>query len=133
VMNKHHGPHRKRSNRKDHMYSSAATDEIFQKNPPFSKPSQFIAKGWTDSIEGYVNEAKKLATCIINNRRAGRQYPWFLTIYIRAMLSPNQITAQWTKVCRNLRSHGIVAIWVREPTKAGKVHYHLLVCNEIPG
>lgn len=105
--------------------------EIFQAKPLFSKPSQFKAKSWTETIEGYQYEAKKLTTCILNNRKLlGRPYSWFVTIYIWDVMPPNEAAKLWTKVCRNLRRLGIIALWVREPTKKNKVHYHLLVSSQ---
>lgn len=111
---------------------SCQTTLIYQKKPPLSKPSMFTAKSWTDTVEGYVNEARKLTTCIRHNRKLmGRPYTWLVTIYIWPLLSPAEITALWTAACRKLRAKGIVALWVREPTKSNKCHYHLLVSSPI--
>jgi hypothetical protein len=35
------------------------------------------------------------------------------------------------KAKRSLRDNGIVALWIREPTKSNKVHYHLILRNKI--
>lgn len=114
------------------MYSSDLTEEIFQRTPAFSKPSRYKLKSWTDTIEGYLNEAKQLTFCILKNRRLlGRPYSWFLTIYIRKQMSAKDAAFMWTKACRNLRRHGIIALWVREPTKRNTIHYHLLVQNDV--
>lgn len=114
------------------MYCSNPDDEIFQRKPIFSKPSTFKAKSWTDTVEGYLYEAKKLTTCILNNRKLmGRPYSWFVTIYVWRVLSPKEVADVWTKACRSMRLQGIAAIWVREPTRNNKVHYHLLISNPI--
>jgi len=113
------------------MYGSKSVPEIFQRKPEFFKPSQFKLKSWTDTIAGYQHEANKLTTCILKNRKLlGRSYRWFVTIYIWDVMPPKEAAALWTKVCRNLRRQGIVALWVREPTKKNKVHYHLLVSSQ---
>ena len=67
-------------NRKTTMnlqYNSADDDKIYQTNPRFRKPSKFQPKGWTDTVEGYINEANRLARCIIRNRtQMDRPYAW---------------------------------------------------------
>jgi hypothetical protein len=44
-------------------------------------------------------------------------------------MSPKEAAALWGKVCTALRRKGIVALWVREPTRKNKIHYHLLVSS----
>lgn len=105
---------------------------LYQKKPVVSKPSRYRPKGWTETVEGYVAEARQLARTLIDNRRLmGRSYSWHLTINVEVVQTPDKITALWTAVCRNLRRKGLVALWVREPTKNGKVHYHLVVKSVI--
>jgi hypothetical protein len=58
-------------------------------------------------------------------------YTCHVTINIEVVHAPKQIADVWTKVVRTLRRKGIMALWVREPTKAGGIHYHLLLRNEI--
>ena len=83
-------------------------------------------------MEGYLYEAKKLTRCILDNRKLmNRPYSWFVTIYVWQVLTPKEITEVWTKACRSLRLQGIAAIWVREPTRNNKCHYHLLISNPI--
>jgi len=105
---------------------------LYQENPTFNKPSIYKAKGWTETVEGYLNEAKQLAVCLLRNRHLMRTpYTWFLTINFESVLSPSQIKKTWEEVCRKLRSKRIVALWVREVSRSNKVHYHLLLRNSI--
>lgn len=114
------------------MYSSKDDGKIYQQIPPFSKATSFKLKSWTDTVEGYINEAKQLTLCILRNRHAmKRSYTWAVHINVNVVQTPKQITDLWTKACRNLRRKGIVALWIREPNKANKVHYHLVVKNNI--
>jgi hypothetical protein len=113
-------------------YSSDQTRKIYQRKPVFSKPSQFRPKGWTETVEGYIREAGKLRTLILLNRKlSGEPYTWHVTINFEKPLSPSEIKTQWEKVCRNLRVSGIVALWIREPTRSDKVHYHLILRTRI--
>ncbi|MCZ2342467.1 MAG: hypothetical protein LC104_11840 [Bacteroidales bacterium] len=83
-------------------------------------------------MASYINEARKLKTLILRNRRlTGEPYTWHVTINFETVQTPAEIKVGWEKVCRNLRDHGIVALWVREPTKSGKVHYHLILRTTI--
>lgn len=114
------------------MYSSRAASRLYQTKPIFNKPSQFKAKGWTDTVEGFQHEANKLTRCILRNRQLAKSpYTWHVTINIEIIHTPKQVSDEWTKIVRNLRRKGIVALWVREPTKSGKVHYHLILRNVI--
>jgi hypothetical protein len=61
---------------------------------------------------------------------SGRHYRWFVTIYVREVMQPKDAATLWAKVCRKLREKGVVALWVREPTKKNKVHYHLIVSSQ---
>lgn len=113
-------------------YSSDRTNKIFQTHPTRSKPSLFSPKGWTDSLDSYTNEAGKLRTLILRNRKlAGEPYTWHVTINVESVQTPTEIKTLWEKACRILRDNGIVALWVREPTKSGKVHYHLILRTRI--
>lgn len=114
------------------MYGSVRAARIYQRKPLLSKPSQFKAKGWTETVEGYRHEANKLTRCILRNRRLMRTpYTWHVVINIETVHSPKQIADLWTKAVRTLRSKGIVALWIREPTRSGKVHYHLILRTTI--
>jgi len=113
-------------------YSSDDDGKIYQQKPPFRKASSFKLKSWTDTVEGYINEAKQLTLCILRNRRAmNRPYTWAVHINVNVVQTPKQTTDLWTKACLKLRRKGIVALWIREPNKANKVHYHLIVKNNI--
>lgn len=110
------------------MYCSIPDDKIYQKKPLWSKPSVHKLKSWTDTIEGYLYEAKKLTTCLLHNRKLAKQpYTWFVTIYVDFVMPPKQVTDWWKKAVRNLQRKGVVALWVREPTSTNKVHYHILL------
>lgn len=113
------------------MYGSSSAEEIFQRHPLLSKPSQFRPKSWTETIEGYLHEAKKLSVCILKNRKLlGRPYSWFVTLYVWDVMTPKEAAALWSKASRNMRRHGITALWIREPTKKNKIHYHMLVSSQ---
>lgn len=116
--------------KKGQKYNSPDDGKIYQQTPAFSKPTQFKPKGWTDTVLGYLNEAKQLAMCLIRNQRAmKRSYTWAVHINLNVELSPRAVTEMWKDACRTLRRKGIVALWVREPNRRNKVHYHLLVKN----
>lgn len=110
------------------MYCSIPDDKIYQKKPIWSQPSTHKLKSWTETVEGYLNEAKKLTTCLFRNRKLAREpYTWFVTIYVDVVMQPKAVNDWWKKAARNLQRKGIVAIWVREPTSTNKVHYHMLL------
>lgn len=113
-------------------YSSDQPAKIYQRKPLFSKPSIFLPKGWTETVEGYIREASKLRRLILDNRRlAGEPYTWHVTINFEKHQTPDEVKMQWDKVCLSLRRSGIIALWVREPTRSDKVHYHLILRNRI--
>jgi hypothetical protein len=77
-------------------------------------------------------EARKLTILILWNRRLlGEPYSWHVTINFEAVQTPAEIKKSWEQVCRKLRGAGIVALWIREPTRSGKVHYHLIIRTKI--
>lgn len=47
------------------LYSSVPTPKIYQTKPAFNKSILFKPKGWTDSVQSYINEARKLKTLIL--------------------------------------------------------------------
>ncbi len=113
-------------------YSSDDDGKIFQQKPIHSKPSQFRPKGWTDTVLGYINEAKQLTLCILSDRDLmGRPYAWAVHINISMDLTPDQHADLWATTCLRLRRKGVVALWVREPNKANRVHYHLIIKSDI--
>src|SRR5262249_26057728 len=111
-------------------YSSATSRKIYQEKPAYSKPSQHKPKCWTDSVLGYTNEAKQWATCVLRNRRLmGRPYTWAVHINLNEEIPPDLVADLWEKTKRKLNDRGIVCLWVREPNRLNKVHYHIIVKN----
>lgn len=103
-------------------------EELFQRRPVFAKVTKFAPKSWTESTTSYCAEAKRLTACILRNRRlSGRPIVWFVTVYVWPVLRPTEIAGLWKRCCRKLKKRGVTAIWVREPTRSNKVHYHILV------
>ena len=73
-------------------FRSADDGKIFQKNPVFSKPSQFKPKGWTDTTVGYIREANQSAMCILRNRKLmTRPYSWVVHLDLNEELPPTTI------------------------------------------
>ena len=113
------------------LYSSKPTQRIYQKKPPFSKPSQFKPKGWTDSIEGYIREAKKFRTQLFLNRKLTNDgYTFHVVINFDKLLTPQELRDIWSKATLTMKRRGVVAVWVMEPTRSGKFHFHLLLRNK---
>ena len=114
------------------IYNSADDGKIYQTNPVYSKPSQFKPKGWTNTTCGYIREAKQWALCVLRNRdQMQRPYSWVFHLNLNEEIPFNEISPMWQKVSRKLKSKGIVALWVREANRLNKLHYHILVKNEI--
>lgn len=92
----------------------------------------FPAKGWTETLEGYINEAKQLTQCILQNRLLlKRPYAWAVHINHNEELPPELVASIWKRACRTLRKRGVVPLWVREANRLNKVHYHLIVKDPI--
>lgn len=105
---------------------------IYQNNPFYNKPSLFPAKGWTGTIEGYMYEARRWTYALSQNLRLmARPYCWVVHLNLKDYVLPVDIGPMWSKVTGDLKAQGIVALWVREPNRANKVHYHILVKNSI--
>jgi hypothetical protein len=105
---------------------------LYQTDPPYSKPSMYKPKGWTDTVAGYIREAKKLTSCILRNQRLMEQsYQWHVTINFETEQMPEEIRKNWSKVCNRLKKSGIVALWVREISRSNRVHYHLIISSRI--
>jgi hypothetical protein len=66
-----------------------------------------------------------------NQHLMKRSYTWHVTINIEVVQSAVEATDLWKQICRRIGRHGIVALWVREPTRSGKIHYHLILKNQI--
>jgi len=58
-------------------------------------------------------------------------YTWAVHINLNEEYPPDQISPMWKKVARKLEDRGIVALWVREPNRLNKLHYHIIVKNQI--
>lgn len=113
-------------------YSSADEVKIYQSRPKQKTPSTFRAKGWTESVDGYIREAKKLTMCLIRNRQfMDHPYPWAVHLNINVVLTPAEIRSVWSKSCRNFKKHNLDLMWVREANRFNKVHYHMIVKNDI--
>lgn len=70
--------------------------------------------------------------CVIRNRRLmKRPYTWAVHINLNEEVPPGDISPMWKKVARKLEDRGIVALWVREPNRLNKLHYHIIVKNQI--
>jgi hypothetical protein len=111
-------------------YSSAKSSRLYQLNPLPYRNQPFKLKSWTDTVAGYMNEADKLARCVMRNKKLmKRDYPWTVTINIEKELTPTEVKSVWQKVCRKLKSFNIIALWVREPSRKNHVNYHLVVSN----
>ena len=75
------------------LYSSADDGKIYQTNPIYSKPSLHKPKGWTDSVLGYINEAKQWAMCVLRNRKLmKRSSTWAVHINLNEESPPDQIS-----------------------------------------
>jgi len=115
-----------------HDHSSSSVHILYQTEPSYCEKSAHKLKGWTETLLGYFNEAEKLVQLLLRNRALmNRPYTWEVSINVEAVLSPAEITALWKKVCRKMEANGIVALWVREPSRSNHCNYHLLVKNEL--
>ena len=106
---------------------------IYQDEPRYfpEKNTYHQPRGWTDSVAGYINEAKREARRLNDNRKlANANYRWLITINVEVEQTPSEIKASWSGATRRLRRSGLVAHWTIEPTLSNKVHYHLLVLGE---
>jgi len=114
------------------QYCSDDDGKLFQTNPTYHKPSQYPAKGWTETVEGYINEAKQWAMCINRNRKLmKRPYTWVVHLNLNEEVSPEYVAPMWNKVTRKLKRKGVVCLWVREVNRLNKIHYHIIVKNRI--
>ncbi len=106
--------------------------DLYQKKPDYHHNSKYTPNSWTSSVESAQYMGHKLQTCLYLNRRISQKpYRWFLTIYFHRLMTPETISEQWTEICGRLRRNGLIAFWIREFTIKSKVHYHLLIVNDI--
>lgn len=117
----------------EHIPATSPSDHLlYQTAPAMSKPSLYRPSGWTDTVAGYVREAKQLTQCILQNERlAGEPYSWFVTVNVDDEQPAAEVNALWRRVSRRLKAGGIVALWVREVGSNNKIHYHMLVRSRI--
>jgi len=118
------------------MYDSNQ-EPLFQSDPLEFRQSSFKPKGWTDTVESFLNEAKKEATLLLRNRQLqGHCYRWDVGINFESEQSAKEISDTWAKVRRMLKQVGVVAYRILEITTDGnghpmnRVHYHLLVKSD---
>lgn len=83
-------------------------------------------RGWK-TINGAINEAHELSTCLGMNARLWGGFSVGVTVHINATLPEQEVKSLWAFVCRNLKRAGIVAFWRREVSPNHRVHYHLLL------
>lgn len=115
---------------RDATVAETADETLFQTDPPYSRPSRHKPKGWTETVAGYIREAKKLKTQILlNERLAGQPYTWHLTIAFETVLSPSEVKAHRTAAFEALGRIGVVAVWVMEVSRQNHVHFHLVLRN----
>ena len=70
--------------------------------------------------------------CLLRNRRLmNRPYTWAVHINLNEEIPPEQVASLWEQTKRKLNDRGIVCLWVREPNRLNKVHYHLIIKNAI--
>jgi hypothetical protein len=70
--------------------------------------------------------------CVLRNRKLmKRPYTWAVHINLNEEYRPDQVSPMWKKVARKLEDRCIVALWVREPNRLNKLHYHIIVKNQI--
>lgn len=114
------------------MSTNPKYPDIFQRNPVYEKPSHFPAKGWTETVVGYQKEAKKWVYGVIQNSfLMKRPYKWVLHLNLNSHVLPKDVSPMWQKVCESLKGQGIIALWVREPNRENKIHYHIIVKSNV--
>ncbi len=91
------------------------------------------ASGWKTK-NGYLNEAKQLARCLVENQRLrGENYALEAVVKFAPDLTLQEHDTVWKKATRNMKNRRVVGVWVREPSRSGRVHYHLLLVSpELP-
>ena len=111
-----------------YKYDSVAGTELYQRNPLFDRPSLHKPRSWTETIQSFINNAHELSQCLLRNMKlTPGGYSLAVTINVRADLSIDEIKSVWKKATRKMRSHGVVALWVREPNRRDRCNYHLIV------
>jgi hypothetical protein len=56
-----------------------------------------------------------------------KAYPLEAVIKFAGEMDVNEHEEVWTKYVRNMRRRGIVGMWVREPSRSNRIHYHMIL------
>jgi hypothetical protein len=110
------------------MYDSE-TNPIFQANAPHWRHSSFRLDGWTDTITGFMYEARKQRVLLLKNT----PYHWHATVNWEQNQSPAEIASTWKTFARTMSRYGVIGYRVIEITTDGtgnplnRVHYHILI------
>lgn len=108
---------------------------IYQDEPiRFDNDHVHKPRGFTRSIEAYTNEASREVRLLSENnkllvKQRGYGYTLTATINVHDYLSPKQVADLWKQASRKLVTLGLVAYYVREPSKSNRVHYHLVISS----
>lgn len=110
-------------------------DCIYQLDPlRFDLDRVHKPRGFTRSVEAYVNAASREVRLLCENQKllveqTGCGYTLAATINVHDFLSPKEVAATWKQTTRKLAKNGLVAYYVREPSKSNRVHYHLVISS----
>ena len=102
---------------------SNTSPQIWQADPELGHRR---ASGWR-TINGYFNEAKQLTKCLLINAKRTKPYPLEAVIKFSGDVTPDDHNTVWKMYTKNMRRRGITAVWVREPTRKNRIHYHLIL------
>jgi hypothetical protein len=117
------------------MPYSSHNNLLFQENPAL-KDKDHLHKpyGFTRSVEAYHNAAAREISLLLANRallrRQGGDYHWAITINVETDLTPEQIKKSWQLAALRMKRAGVVAYWVREPSRSNRCHYHLVCTSD---
>lgn len=104
---------------------------IYQSKPNYFPSFSPYRKSWTDSHKAYTNIANSYASLLIDNEKLScKPYRHFITIYIRKQLPIKTANQILSRCFGFLKRRGVVAFWVKEPTRKHKLHVHLLVNSQ---
>lgn len=103
---------------------------LYQTNPTEYLKAHPGRTSWTESLHLYWKSARKQAHLLrVNSRLAKAAYTWEAVIYFHGTMTPADLPAHqklWSNVSEKLSKGGLIAFWVREPSKAGNIHYHFI-------
>ncbi len=106
---------------------------LFQVEPErfSSSHGRHRPKGWTESVQSYLVEAKRELSCLVANERLlGRPYTWLITLNITEVMKAHEVNRLWAMVARRLRRAGVVGYRVAEVNADNLVHFHLLLSSQ---